>query len=115
MVSMLRIYSPEQLRKLTADFQPPDYFWELGQVRVHGIPDRLPYLIGQPIRQGPRILSAFQSSLFIAVGLRQPGLGNGSDNLTQSERALPGASSSRLPTIHSESLAVYPTPAVRCP
>lgn len=50
MVSMLRIYSPEQLRKLTADLQAPDYFWELGQVKVRGIPDGLPYLIGRPIR-----------------------------------------------------------------
>jgi hypothetical protein len=48
-VSMLRIYSPEQMQKLTADLQAPDYFWELGQIKVRGIPDGLPYLIGGPI------------------------------------------------------------------
>ncbi len=48
-VSMLRIYSPEQMVKLTADLQAPDYFWELGQIKVRGIPDGLPYLIGRPI------------------------------------------------------------------
>src|SRR5215471_14782468 len=48
-VSMLRIYSPEQMQKLTADLQAPDYFWELGQIKVRGIPDGLPYLVGRPI------------------------------------------------------------------
>jgi hypothetical protein len=48
-VSMLRIYSPEQMQKLTEDLQAPDYVWELGQITVRGIPDRLPYLIGRPI------------------------------------------------------------------
>jgi hypothetical protein len=49
MVSMLRIYSPDQMQKLTEDLQSPDYFWELGQIKVRGIPDGLPYLIGRPI------------------------------------------------------------------
>jgi hypothetical protein len=49
MVSMLRIYSPDQMRQLTAEFQAPDYHWELGQIKVRGIPDRLPYLIGRPM------------------------------------------------------------------
>ena len=49
MVSMLRIYSPEQMRQLTADLQAPDYPWEIGHIKVRGIPDRLPYLIGCPI------------------------------------------------------------------
>ena len=49
MVSMLRIYSPEQMRQLTADLQAPDYHWELGHIKVRGIPNRLPYLIGRPI------------------------------------------------------------------
>src|SRR5215813_3035409 len=48
-VSMLRIYSPEQMQKLTADLQAPDYLWEVGQIKVRGIPDGLPYLIGRPI------------------------------------------------------------------
>ena len=47
MVSMLRVYSPEQMRQLTADFQAPDYHWEVGYIRVRWIPDRLPYLIGR--------------------------------------------------------------------
>ena len=49
MVSMLRIYSLDQMRQLTADFRAPDYHWELGHIKVRGIPDRLPYLIGRPI------------------------------------------------------------------
>jgi hypothetical protein len=48
-VSMLRIYSPEQMQKLTVDLQAPDYFWEFGQIKVRGIPDGLPYLVGRPI------------------------------------------------------------------
>jgi hypothetical protein len=47
-VSMLRIYSPEQMQKLTADLQATGYVWELGQIKVRGIPDGLPYLIGRP-------------------------------------------------------------------
>jgi len=47
-VSMLRIYSPEQMQKLTEDLRAPDYFWEFGQVKVRGIPDGLPYLVGRP-------------------------------------------------------------------
>jgi hypothetical protein len=49
MVSMLRIYSSGQMRQLTADLQAPDYHWELGHITVLGIPDRLAYLIGQPV------------------------------------------------------------------
>ena len=48
-VSMLRIYSPEQMQKLIEDLQAPDYFWEFGQIKVRGIPDGLPYLVGRPI------------------------------------------------------------------
>src|ERR1700741_933333 len=33
MVSMLRIYSPDQMRQLTADLQAPDYPWELGHIK----------------------------------------------------------------------------------
>jgi hypothetical protein len=49
-VSMLRIYSPKQMQKLTEDLQAPDYVWDLGQIKVRGIPDGLPYLIGRPIQ-----------------------------------------------------------------
>lgn len=49
LVSMLRIYSPEQLRELTADLQAPDYVWEIGCIHVRGIPDGLPYLVGRPL------------------------------------------------------------------
>ena len=48
-VSMLRIYSTEQMQELTADLQAPDCSWELGHFTVSGIPGGLPYLIGRPI------------------------------------------------------------------
>ncbi len=50
LVSMLRIYSPEQMQKLTADLQAPDYAWEIGHIHVRGLPDGLPYLLGRPVR-----------------------------------------------------------------
>ena len=50
LVSMLRIYSPEQLQKLTADLQAPDYAWEIGRIHLRGLPDGLPYLLGRPVR-----------------------------------------------------------------
>lgn len=49
MVSLLRMYSPEQMNKLTEDLQAPDYVWEIGRIRVPSIPGGLPYLIGRPI------------------------------------------------------------------
>ena len=49
MVSILRIYSPAQMKKLTEDLQAPDYAWEIGGIQVFGIPGGLPYLIGRPI------------------------------------------------------------------
>jgi hypothetical protein len=49
MVSILRIYSPEQMKKLTEDLEAPDYAWEIGGIQVLGIPGGLPYLIGRPI------------------------------------------------------------------
>jgi hypothetical protein len=48
-VSMLRIYSPGQMQKLAAGLQSRDYSWEFGNIKVRGIPDKLPYLIGRPI------------------------------------------------------------------
>jgi hypothetical protein len=47
-VSMLRIYSPEQMEKMTEDLQVPGYAWENGRIMVRGIPGGLPYLIGRP-------------------------------------------------------------------
>ena len=49
MVSILRLYSPEQMKELTEDLQAPDYAWEIGRIQVRGIPGGLPYLIGRPI------------------------------------------------------------------
>ena len=51
-VSMLRIYSPEQMRELTESLQAPDYVWETARIRVRGIPGGLPYLIGRTISLG---------------------------------------------------------------
>jgi hypothetical protein len=50
MVSLLRIYSPGQMKTLTEDLQAPDYAWEIGGVHVRGIQGELPYLIGRPTR-----------------------------------------------------------------
>jgi len=49
MVSILRLYSPGQMKKLTEELQAPDYAWEIGRIQVRGIPGGLPYLIGRPI------------------------------------------------------------------
>ena len=49
-VSMLRIYSPEQMKDLTHNLQAPDYAWEISRIQVRGIAGGLPYLIGRPIR-----------------------------------------------------------------
>jgi hypothetical protein len=46
-VSMLRIYSPEQMLALSQGLQAPDYDWEAGRIRARGIPGGLPYLIGR--------------------------------------------------------------------
>ncbi len=48
-VSMLRIYSPEQMREMTADLRAPGYAWEIGRIKVRGIAGGLPYLIGRPM------------------------------------------------------------------
>jgi hypothetical protein len=49
MVSMLRIYSPEQMRELTRDLRAPNYAWETGRIYARGILGGLPYIIGRPI------------------------------------------------------------------
>ncbi len=46
-VSMLRIYSPEQMIEPTRDLQRPSYRWEIGRLHVRGGPGKLPYLIGR--------------------------------------------------------------------
>jgi hypothetical protein len=47
-VSNLRIYLPAQMQELTADLQAPDYTWEIGAIRLFGLPIGFPYLIGRP-------------------------------------------------------------------
>lgn len=48
-VSNLRIYSPEQMKRMIEDLQAADYAWEIGRIRLPVIPGGLPYLIGRPI------------------------------------------------------------------
>ena len=48
-VSFLRIYSVEDMQKMTEDLRAPDYVWEVGRIQTRGVPGGLPYLIGQPI------------------------------------------------------------------
>src|ERR1043166_6155981 len=71
-VSMLRIYSPEQMKELREDLQAPDYSWEIGRIRARGIPGGLPYLIGRPI---PQEQEPFCSSWRIARRFSGCGLG----------------------------------------
>jgi hypothetical protein len=54
LVSMLRIYSPEQMRELVRNFEAPDYAWEIGRLRVPLLPGGLPYLIGRPCGASPQ-------------------------------------------------------------
>jgi len=49
MVSLFRVYSPKQMKKLTAEFEAPDYVWEIGRIEGRSIPGGLPYAIGRPI------------------------------------------------------------------
>lgn len=46
-VSMLRMYSPEQMQRLTKDLRAPDYDWEAGRIHARGVPGGLPYIIGR--------------------------------------------------------------------
>ncbi|HWN66477.1 MAG TPA: hypothetical protein VNM90_02495, partial [Haliangium sp.] len=49
MVSVLRIYSPEELQALLADVPGSDeYVWDIGQLRVARAPAQITYLIGRP-------------------------------------------------------------------
>lgn len=51
-VSCLRVYSPEELRALTASLSGPDgapgYEWEIGQTQEPQVPGRMTFLIGRP-------------------------------------------------------------------
>ena len=49
-ISMLRIYSPEQMKDMIEGLQRDDYSWEIGRIRIRAIPGGLPYLIGRPVR-----------------------------------------------------------------
>jgi hypothetical protein len=51
-VSILRTYSPEQLKQMTKDLHAPDYGWEIGVIHIPGMPSKLPYLIGRPLGNG---------------------------------------------------------------
>ena len=51
-VSCLRVYSPAELRALTASLSrpdgAPDYEWEIGQTRAPPVPGQMTFLIGRP-------------------------------------------------------------------
>jgi hypothetical protein len=47
-VSMLRIYSPEQMEAMIDDLRGPGYAWETGRIYLKGL-GGFPYLIGRPI------------------------------------------------------------------
>lgn len=55
MVSMLRIHSPERMKEMVRDFDAPDYLWDIGRLSVPRIPGGLPYLIGRPSLQRPKL------------------------------------------------------------
>jgi hypothetical protein len=47
-VSCLRVYDPEDMRRLIAALPPSDYRWEYGRLRAHPLPSEVTYLIGVP-------------------------------------------------------------------
>jgi hypothetical protein len=49
-ISNLRIYSPEQMHRLTKELQAPEYTWEIGRISIWAVPGGMPYLIGRPSR-----------------------------------------------------------------
>jgi hypothetical protein len=49
-VSVLRTYTPEELRAMTAELSAADYRWEIGELALKGVPTKVPYLIGSPLR-----------------------------------------------------------------
>lgn len=48
-ISLLRVYSPQDLRELTGPFQRKDYIWETGQASTGTPIFEFTYLIGYPI------------------------------------------------------------------
>ncbi|HET7541524.1 MAG TPA: hypothetical protein VFK05_16725 [Polyangiaceae bacterium] len=52
MVSCLRAYSPEELRRLVATLPDNDYLWDIGRLSVPYAPTSLVYLIGRPREPG---------------------------------------------------------------
>jgi hypothetical protein len=48
LVSCLRAYDPSELRELVAGLPESDYEWEIGRLRVPGLPANVTYLIGRP-------------------------------------------------------------------
>lgn len=52
LVSCLRVYSPDELRELTAGIGEGSYQWEIGTMRVGWTPARVTYLIGRPAGGG---------------------------------------------------------------
>jgi hypothetical protein len=49
LVSVLRIYSPEELQRLVSEIPGSDDFvWDIGRLPVPGAPVRITYLIGRP-------------------------------------------------------------------
>jgi hypothetical protein len=53
MVSLRRIYSPKEMRRLIDGLSAPDYAWEIGRIPLRGLPGGLPYLIGKPLPGEP--------------------------------------------------------------
>lgn len=47
-VSCLRVYDPEELRRLISDLPKNDYEWECGRLSIPRMPAQLTYLIGAP-------------------------------------------------------------------
>ena len=52
LVSTLRVYSPNEMREMTADLHAPDYVWDFGYIEMRGVPVGLPYLIGHAADAG---------------------------------------------------------------
>lgn len=50
MVSVLRTYTPAELVEMTSELQAPDYRWEIGELSLRGVPAKVPYLTGTPVR-----------------------------------------------------------------
>lgn len=47
LVSQVRTYSVDDLRRLTTDLQAPDYHWTIDTLSAKGLPLSVPYLIGR--------------------------------------------------------------------